>query len=200
MKKITSQLLVIICIILFVDVIIAPGLRPEKKYKLYTISAKIYGFKGIEKSTIQLTEKQKNNLDHIFNSNQQQLSQVVTNEDTIRIYQTTLSELNKFKLFPPDSYQQFTRRMITHMKLYFQISDTLKKINQNSKDILNDNENRLCSVSGRTNITSFESRGTVLSYYLMSLVNFGLSYISLFFLHISKFVFNTQPNSTILSN
>jgi len=162
----------VVVIALLVALAFAPSINANvsKEDELVEVTTEFCGLPGQKPQTVQLTPKQTEEVDRLFEDIKTQLDNAETREETIRIFHKAVVELDKYELLGGLSVKQ-AQRLVTG---WYQ-KDRLNSLP------LDEYENRLCLISGRTSWTKIFRNILYYLAVLYSIINenelFGLSVI-----------------------
>ena len=104
MKMRTKQVLAVVVIFLFLSVTTAPSLQadtqPILEGEMVEFTTEIYGLPGKEPQTVQLTQREAEAVDKLFEDIRTQLENVETREEAVEIFNEAIVELDRYGLLP----------------------------------------------------------------------------------------------------
>lgn len=170
--------LVFVIILLFIGIGIQPVYAAQKKerfdVKAYDVNIDLC---GLGKSyAVQLTEQQLIEVDVLFESIKDDLDNVKTQEETIRIYSDAIVKLDRYGLFGDYSIKQVQKLIIGK----YQKSINNHILNRLYKNKQSSDENVFCLICGHTNETFFMPMSTMLVIRLFPIMTTGPLSFALF--------------------
>jgi hypothetical protein len=167
---------------LFIGVAIAPGIQTDREKTGTTpVEIELVGIPTSEKYTVDLSDEQIRELQVLFEDIEQQLSNAQSRKEANEIVKDALSELEKYGLLGGLTLEQAQNLIIgseTRQRL-------LELMDDNYQDILDDNANYFCMITGRLTGTlffnPFSLPRSIFHYYLYYLVYPFPKFIVLFY-------------------
>jgi len=171
--------LAIAVILLFIGVAFAPSINSSVvKDELIEFDVEFCGLD--KKHTVQLTQREADEVELLFNDIEQQLSEVETREETNEIFNDAIIELNNYGLLG-DFSVDFIQKLVTGVYKYPKILEGMERLYNKNKEVFNVEENILCLVAGLTTTTIF--RGPIIEG-----IGISLLIVSSLFLEIAYFL------------
>jgi hypothetical protein len=113
-----KKILAISIILFFIGVAVAPSInisvvKASNDNDLVEVTTQACGIKRYGNTTVKLTREQANELDLLFESIDSKLNNATSREESIRIYQNAIIELDKYGLLPQGMSIEQAQRLIT---------------------------------------------------------------------------------------
>jgi hypothetical protein len=167
-RNVLSKALVVAVIILFVGVGVQPVFAIKHKECFYEekhdVAIELCGL-GKEYA-VQLTEQQLTEIDELFDTIRDDLDNVKTMEETLRIYNDAIIELDSYGLFGDCSVKEI-QKLIIGTFLKSSNNHVLRKFYENKQS---SDENVFCLMCGHTDETSFVPAISMLLLKLCSII------------------------------
>jgi hypothetical protein len=117
-KPLLGKWLAIGIILLFVGVTIAPTInfqvvKASTDNDLVEVTTQACGIKGYRDTTVKLTREQVNEIDLLFESINNKLNNATSKEESVRIFQNAIIELDKYGLLPRGMNIEQAQRLVT---------------------------------------------------------------------------------------
>ncbi len=115
MKK---QIIATIIILLFIGIAVAPSInisivKASTDDDLVEVTTQTCGIKGYGNTTVKLTREQVNEIDLLFESINNKLNNATSKEESVRIFQNAIIELDKYGLLPRGMNIEQAQRLVT---------------------------------------------------------------------------------------
>ena len=148
-----KKLLVFGVIILFLGLAIAPSINANlPKEQEYIITTELCGIKGYIPKNIQLTQKQADKLDIIFEGIKERLATAISQDEATQIIDDALTELRKNGIITQYEMEKARELIKTRYAQYKDNSIIQKALLQPNRQ-LNNQSNYFCTVAGESNNT-----------------------------------------------
>jgi hypothetical protein len=168
--------------LLFIGVAIMPNITvnvpaASEENNLVKITTHILDTTAETTVTAQLTERQFQLVRAVFDDLKIRLSTAKTAEETQRIFNDTIIELDRYNLLPEDMSIEQAQRLVNRASTYQKIIAPLQRISQNIQAETTEGtlQNSFCSVAGNTSNTHFAklAKRTALRLYYIIDFNTG---------------------------
>ena len=198
--------LVVGVILLFIIVAVQPSIATVQLEKIdveyVEITTEICGLAG-KNHTVQLTKEEAVKIEVLFDSIRERLNNTETREEAEKIFKEAVVELDKYGLLGGLSVKQ-AQRLVTGGYQSSRFMKALEKLYGKNKESLDNYENSLCLIAGKTTTTMVIGPSTIfrvllmLPLYLMScftvigceyLKLLGLARLSDFLFYVGSFVY-----------
>lgn len=142
--------LAVAVIFLFIGLALAPSINANitKDSELVEFTTEVCGLNG-GKQTVQLTKEEAEGVEQLFDSIKERLDEVETKEETVKIFKEAIVELNSYRLLGDLSIEQ-AQRLVTiryQHPFYYRV---FNRIHKRIIMMLDENENLLCQIAGKT--------------------------------------------------
>jgi hypothetical protein len=107
-----------------------------------------------KRHTVQLTQREAEELDVLFDSIREKLDNAETREETVEIFNEAIVEIDKYGLLGGLSIEQALLLVTSSYKNY-KVMNKIETLFNKNQDLFDNNSNFLCLVSGQTDITIF---------------------------------------------
>ncbi len=166
-----KKLLAVGVIVLFLGLAIAPSInanvsKASIESEMVEITTEVCGINGVTPNTVLLSKEDAEEVEALFDSIRERLNATETREDTEQIFKEAVVELDKYGLLGGLSVRQ-AQRMAIYPNFVSKQINLLERMIYTHRELIDENENHLCLVAGRTTDTWFENLGTLLCYRLM---------------------------------
>jgi hypothetical protein len=136
------------------------------------LSSQVYDITPETTITIQVTERQANEVRVIFDDLKNQLSNAHSAEETQRVFNATIIELDRHNLLPDGMNIEQAQRVVHHAYTHQQIITILQKLFHNFQTQTKTGgiQNSFCSIAGNTSNTHFvklAKRTALRLYYII---------------------------------
>ena len=171
---------VVAIIFLLICVSLAPSIHANIQQEtldseLVEFTTEICGLPGKEPQTVQLTPEQAEEVDRLFDEIKIKLDNTASREETVEIYNDAIVELDKLGLLGGLSVEQ-AQMLIIEPYQHPLIQKNIDKQMRRFPHILNDSQNILCLISGKTNMTWYWGPNHIiyLAGLLFAYIGYGL--------------------------
>jgi hypothetical protein len=152
-----TKLLTISIVVLFLGLAVAPTLqadtsKPVLDGELVEITTEVCGLPAKKPQTVQLTPKQVDEVDKLFEDIRTQLDNAESREEAVQIFKEAIVELDRYGLLGGLSIEQ-AQRLITERFQNPGIPSIMGKLNSTLYD---ENENIFCLTVGKVENTFFQ--------------------------------------------
>jgi len=150
-----KKLLTTSIVILFLGLAFAPSIHANisKESELVEITTEVCGLPGQKPQIVQLSRSDAEAVDKLFEEIKERLGKVETREEAVEILNEAIVELDKFGLLGRLSIKQ-AQRLVTDR---YQNPLTTKLLEKMNHRPLEENENLLCLIAGKTDYTTVEN-------------------------------------------
>ncbi|MFA5102944.1 MAG: hypothetical protein WC525_07285 [Candidatus Thermoplasmatota archaeon] len=170
----TKNLRIVGILFLLFNSIIIPTIslaEQTEKDDHVTITVRTPGFLEDSTTTVLLTRTQLREIETIFDTLRNRLSTARTNEETRKIFNDTIIELDRYHILPEDMSVALAQRLVNHAFL-IQRTPLFQKLSQKFQGTPVEGaiQNSFCSVAGNTTNTHFAKlakRTALRLYYLI---------------------------------
>ena len=136
------------------------------------ITTRVSDFTAETTVMVQLTEQQTRDVRIIFDDLKNRLTTAESTEETQRIFNDTIIELDRYNLLPEGMSVEHAQRLVNHATNNRKIITPLQKLSQNlqAKTAAGTIQNSFCSVAGNTSNTHFTKlakRTALRLYYII---------------------------------
>ena len=154
-----KKLLAVGVIVLFLGLAIAPSInanisKASVDSELVEITTEICGINGVTPNTVSLSKEDAEEVEALFDSIRERLNATETREETEKIFNEAVVELDKYGLLGSLSVKQ-AQRLVTGG---YQDSRAMKISERIFSKLQKNNSNYLCLIAGATNGTNFDSQ------------------------------------------
>jgi hypothetical protein len=159
--------LVVGIVLLFIGVTVAPSInqsvvKASNDNDLVEVTTQACGIKGYGDTTVKLTREQYQNLEQYLVEFRARLNQTTTREEAVPIFKEAVVELNKYGLLPRGMGVKQVQNIVTCSTCGPLSSVVMKRLQSSSRFGNNSCSNVNCLIAGETDITFFQSTGSVL--------------------------------------
>ena len=146
-----NKILTIGIIFLFIGLALAPSINANitKDSDLVEITTEAYSINGVTPNTVLLSKEDAEEVEQLFDSIKEKLDKVETRGDTEQIFKEAVVELDKYGLLGGLSVKQ-AQRLVTiryQHPFYYRV---FNRIHKRIIIMLDENENLLCQIAGKT--------------------------------------------------
>ena len=161
---------VVAVILLFIGLAFAPSINANisKDSELVEITTEVSGIDGVEPYTVKLTTEEANEVDRLFDNILVRLNESKSREETVEIFNEAVVELDKYGLLGDLNIEQ-AQRLVTSGYQYPIDNEVFNRIHERIIMMLDENENALCLIAGKTAETRIVGPMTFVSIGLAGL-------------------------------
>jgi len=171
---------VVSVILLFIGVTIAPSInvnvvKASDDNELVEVTIQTCGIKGDNNHTVQLTKRQARDIKTVFDDLKNRMSTAESMEETQRIFNDTLTSMNRYNLLPNGVNIEQAKRLVSSTTHNQKIISFLQKISTKfqSDSHAGKIQNSFCLIAGNTSDTHFAKPVTKLTMRLYDIMDYS---------------------------
>jgi hypothetical protein len=185
MDNMLKKTLALATIVLFIGLAVVPSIQANVvESELVDITVEVCGIGGAKPHTVQLTQEQAEELELLFDEINSKLDDVETREEAVKIINDVIIELDGYGLLGDTSIEE-AQRLVTGVYSNPITTRFMERLDDRVIGTLNETENKLCLIVGKTDNTMFHGPLSLIfarladylidsESYLLLLLGFGL--------------------------